>query len=79
MIVPRQPSTDVNEVEFLLWTPENPSSEQILVLDDAPSVESSSFNANRPTKILVHGYTDNGRSHWIKDMRDEFFKFGKYM
>ena len=66
-------------VTFLLWTPENPTngSEQILVFEDPASVEASFFNAARPTKVLVHGYTDNGLSYWVQDMRDEFFKLGE--
>ena len=70
----------MNLVEFLLWTPANPTngSEQIIQFGDEKSLSESNFDSTRKTKVLVHGYTDNGRSYWIQDMRDEFFKLGDF-
>ena len=27
---------------------------------------------------MCHGYTDEGRTYWVQDMRDEFFKLGDF-
>ena len=51
-----QPSTDVNDIHFLLWTPENPSAgdEQMLLFGDADSIVNSNFDPSRPTKVIIY-------------------------
>eukprot|EP00095_Tigriopus_kingsejongensis_P006236 maker-scaffold301_size216225-snap-gene-1.24 protein:Tk06236 transcript:maker-scaffold301_size216225-snap-gene-1.24-mRNA-1 annotation:"lipase" len=72
-----EPSPDYQkDVHFLLWTRENPLYEQELVLDDISSIQSSHFDPSRPTKVLVHGFTDNGRVRWVKLVRDAFLQTG---
>ena len=36
-----------------------------------PSIIGSHFDGNRPTKFLVHGFTDDGHSPWIQTMKNE--------
>ncbi|XP_025077996.1 pancreatic lipase-related protein 2-like [Pomacea canaliculata] len=34
-------------------------------------VKNSNFNAQRPTKFIVHGYTDSASDKWVQDMVKE--------
>ena len=69
------PSTNVSEVRFLLYTRENPTDYELLDFT-AESITDSHFNPLRNTKILVHGYTDNGQVTWIRQVRDAYFSVG---
>lgn len=66
------------DVHFLLWTRENPYKEYEIIHDDLFSISNSNFKASRPTKILVHGYTDNGKVGWIRSVRDKYLDQGDY-
>jgi hypothetical protein len=48
-----------------------------LFFGDVASIESSNFDSVRRTKVLVHGYTDNGRTGWIKEMTEAYLAVGK--
>ena len=69
-------STDETLTRFYLWTKDNPSNEQELLFDDLASIEMSHFNAKRQTKVLVHGYTGNGKQGWVTTMRNHFLQKG---
>ena len=71
-----EPSRNVSEVKFLLYTRENPLEEQILTFDDRGSVDVSNFDPEKSTKILIHGYTDNGKVDWIKDATAAYLEKG---
>lgn len=72
------PSTNVSDVHFLLWTRQNPTegSEQELILNDLDSVAGSFFDPMLQTKVLIHGFTDNGRVSWIQRARDAYLSVG---
>lgn len=48
------------DVRFELFTPENPTEPQVLVLDNYATVKTSNFNWWRPTRILIHGWYSEG-------------------
>ncbi|KAG8228310.1 hypothetical protein J437_LFUL007028 [Ladona fulva] len=50
-----------NEVEFVLWTRENPvGGEKGALGPDCSSIRFSTFSPKRRTKVLVHGFGDTG-------------------
>lgn len=42
---------------------QNPNNRQILVNGNINSVRNSNYQANRPTKVIVHGWNNNGNSN----------------
>ena len=69
--------TNVSEnVDFLLWTRENPDSDSYDLIqfnESLPSVlNHSHFSPRLPTKILIHGYGDTGTTDWILDVKDKY-------
>ena len=79
--LPPPPSKNVSEIEFYLWTPENKHNDtyEKLIFKDGNSVDSSSFNAARNTKVIAHGFTRCGYDEWILEAKDEFLKLGMYL
>ena len=54
---------------FTLYTRENPSGELISLKEI-----SSCFNPKHATKMIVHGFMQDGKVKWIKDMKDAFLR-----
>ena len=71
-----EPSNNTDDIDFLLWTRNNWFEEDVLIIHDADSIAYSHFDPTKPTKVLVHGWTDNGRAYWVKHMRDAFLGKG---
>lgn len=46
----------VQDVRFLLFTRNNPTIAQQLGFRDLTSLGNSQFDANRPTRVLIHGF-----------------------
>ena len=69
-------STNVSLTRYLLWTRENPSISQEIFFEDLDSVSNSNFDGQKPTKILAHGYTGNGKQSWVIKVRDNFLEKG---
>ena len=69
-------STNVSLTKFYLWTRDNPDFEQELIFDDLESVQNSNFHSEWPTKVLVHGYTGNGKQSWVLQTRDNYLSQG---
>ena len=67
------------DVNFLLWTRQNPENCYSIQLNDSlPTVlRNSSFSPNAVTKILIHGYEDTGDTDWIIRVKDKYLKKGK--
>ena len=59
-----------------MWSNGNQNQGQELIFDSVESVLASNFKANLPTKVLVHGYTDNGKTSWVIRVKNEFLKQG---
>lgn len=65
-----------DDVDFLLWTPDNPTEQEHLKVGDVTLLNSTHFNKNLPTKILVHGYTDTGTTGWVLNVKSKYLKKG---
>lgn len=61
-----------NDVDFLLWTRDNPTGQDHIKIGDLPGLGQTHFNNSLPTKVLVHGYGDTGITGWIKRVRDAY-------
>ncbi|XP_049880871.1 pancreatic triacylglycerol lipase-like [Pectinophora gossypiella] len=48
--------------EYWLYTRQNPDNYQLLVHGDVNSIANSNYVANRPLKVIVHGWNSNGHS-----------------
>jgi len=49
---------------------ENPFGEEQLFLNNTEVLYASHFNESRPTKFIVHGFSDTGNEGWIRDLID---------
>ena len=66
-----------DDVNFLLWTRENPKLYDILQVDNATGLKMSHFNKDLPTKMLIHGFQDTGTTGWIINVKDKYLQSGK--
>ncbi|NWZ32847.1 PLA1A Phospholipase, partial [Asarcornis scutulata] len=54
-------------VQFLLFTPSNPSCGELILADDG--IEDTSFNSSLETKIIIHGFRALGtKPSWIEGL-----------
>ena len=65
------------DVDFLLWTPENPSISDKLYIGNLTALKQSHFNKDLPTRILIHGFEDTGTTGWVFKVRDSYFIKGR--
>ncbi|PAA74650.1 hypothetical protein BOX15_Mlig007525g3 [Macrostomum lignano] len=63
---------------YALYTRRSIISGQSLVYGDKSSVEKSNFDASRPTKIIIHGFLENGSEDWVNDMKKALLLHGDY-
>ena len=59
------------QVEFLLYTRQNPSTAKYVTQESA-SIQSSNFNGAVNTKFIIHGYFDKANKPFVWEMRDAF-------
>lgn len=52
----------LRDVRFLLFTRSNPTNGQQLVFGDFNSIRNSNFNANLPTRVIIHGFQSDSDS-----------------
>ncbi|XP_069800760.1 phospholipase A1 member A isoform X2 [Dendropsophus ebraccatus] len=58
-------------VQFLLFTPRNPTCAELIQINETLSTENSAFNASLETKVIIHGFRALGsKPSWIDDMVD---------
>ncbi|XP_076294021.1 pancreatic triacylglycerol lipase isoform X2 [Lasioglossum baleicum] len=55
---------------FNLYTRENPFGEEQLSLNNTEVLYGSHFNESRPTKFIIHGYSDTGSEAWVRGLID---------
>ena len=67
----------MNALRYYLWTRQNQNVNQELIFGNLTSIEESNFDASKKTKVLVHGYTDNGKTGWVLRMKDTYLEKGK--
>ena len=66
------------DVEFLLWTKENPDIPDKLYIGNMTALKLSHFDKDLPSKILIHGFEDTGTTGWIYNVKDAYFFKGMY-
>ncbi len=71
------PPMSLPDLDYLLWTPENPKIQQI-VTKDKDSVKRSNYDPARPSKVLVHGFGGSPTDEWIINATAEFMIHGDY-
>ncbi|XP_076546775.1 endothelial lipase isoform X2 [Osmia lignaria lignaria] len=62
----REPAT------FNLYTRENPFGEEQLFLNNTEVLYASHFNESRPTKFIIHGFSDTGNEAWVRGLIDAY-------
>ncbi|OCT69731.1 inactive pancreatic lipase-related protein 1 [Xenopus laevis] len=65
-LLPMSPET-IN-THFFLFTKENPDNVQVISALDHSSLSTSSFNPNRKTYFIIHGFLRSAEDHWLMDM-----------
>ncbi|KAL7299142.1 hypothetical protein TKK_0007742 [Trichogramma kaykai] len=69
---------EVINTRFILYTNENPTEGQVLIVGKDKSIKRSNFNSKKKTKFIIHGFIDTPLSNWVKEMRNELLKHGDY-
>ncbi|CAD6994699.1 unnamed protein product [Ceratitis capitata] len=64
-------------VNFYLYTSKNPSTAQ-QISETAKSILNSNFNADNPTKVLIHGWLQSYTASMNKNIRDAWLSRGDY-
>jgi hypothetical protein len=71
--IPQSP--EFIDTAFLLFTQEAPTNPEFLSYDASDdSFIQSSINPSRWLRIIIHGFTNNRDSIWIKPLRTELLK-----
>ncbi|XP_077335715.1 phospholipase A1 member A [Lithobates pipiens] len=66
------------EVQFLLYTPHNPTCAQVIHINQSGSIESSTFNASLDTKIIIHGFRVMGtKPSWTENLVEALLYAGE--
>lgn len=69
---------DLKRVSIFLYTARNPLKSQELLADDKDTLRNSNFKAEIPTKIIIHGYQNNGKSLVCLRLRDAYLAIYDY-
>lgn len=64
----------MSSVRFRLFTRRNKDECQEISPTDLSTIWNSNFNPKEFTRIVIHGYTENGNVPWMKDMCQTFLK-----
>lgn len=70
--VPQSP--EFINTAFLFYSQESPTNPEFLAYDDDDSIQKVPVNPSRWLRIIVHGFTNNRESVWMKKMKDELLK-----
>jgi pimeloyl-ACP methyl ester carboxylesterase len=66
-----------NPVRFYLWTRDNPDSEDVILPRNlAIGLRHSHVKKDRPLKMLIHGFADNGKTGWVLRMKRRYLEAG---
>lgn len=66
------------DINYELYTKDNKEQSVSLRVGDATRLKESPFNPAWPTKIIIHGWTDNGNTFWLHDIRRNYLSVGDY-
>ncbi|EDW14514.1 phospholipase A1 [Drosophila mojavensis] len=64
-------------VKFYLFTKSNPT-KGTKITATSKSITKSNFNANNPTRVIIHGWTQSSSSGMNKNIRDAWLSNGDY-
>ena len=67
-------SRNVSQVRLLLWTKKTPLKYYELHPYDVLSLSVSNYNRSNPTKILIHGFSDNGLTTFVKTLKKHYLE-----
>lgn len=66
------------DVNYELYTKDNKEQSVSLRVGDSAQLKDSPFNFTWPTKIIVHGWMDNGNTFWLHNIRRNYLSVGDY-
>lgn len=66
------------DVTYDLYTTNNKEQAVTLQTGDIAQLKDSSFNSAWPTKIIIHGWVENGDTFWYHDIRRNYLSIGDY-
>ena len=67
-------SRNVSQVRLLLWTKKAPLKYYELRPYDITTLSVSAYNRSKPTKVLIHGFSDNGLTTFVKTMKKRYLE-----
>lgn len=67
-----------DDLNYELYTKDNKEQSFSLRMGDTVQLKDSPFNPEWPTKIIIHGWTDNGNTFWLHDIRRNYLSVGEY-
>lgn len=66
------------DVNYELYTKDNKEQSVSLRVSDSAQLKDSPFNSTWPTKIIIHGWMDNGNTLWLHNIRRNYLSVGDY-
>lgn len=66
------------DVTYDLYTTDNKDEAVTLRTGDTAQLKDSPFNPAWPTKIIIHGWIENGDTFWYHDIRRNYLSIGDY-
>uniref|UniRef100_A0A1Q3FSM0 Putative pancreatic triacylglycerol lipase n=1 Tax=Culex tarsalis TaxID=7177 RepID=A0A1Q3FSM0_CULTA len=75
---PEKLFTPAQDTIFRLYTRANPTTPQVLVLNNAASVAESNFNPDHPTRFIIHGWNNDGSSEVNTILTDAWLTRGNF-
>lgn len=66
------------DISFHLFTISNPDNSYFLKVGDYENLSASPFDPKRPTKIIIHGWTDSVNTFWFNNFRRDYLSVGDY-
>merc|ERR1712018_178475 len=71
-------SHNITDVRLLLWTRKSPLKYNYLYIGDTVSLSTCGFDRSKETKILIHGFSDQGLTGWVKNFKKFYLDRGDY-
>ncbi|CAD6230544.1 GSCOCG00006812001-RA-CDS [Cotesia congregata] len=65
---------EVINTSIIIYTREDPTKGQVIVVSKIKSVELINFNPKRKTKFIIHGFNSSPHVPWAKDMKNELLQ-----
>ncbi|XP_029159256.1 pancreatic lipase-related protein 2-like [Nylanderia fulva] len=66
------------DMNYELYTKDNKEQSVPLQVGDIVQLKNSPLNSTWPTKIIVHGWTENGNAFWLHNIRRNYLSVGDY-